>query len=197
MHMPRRFAYRFGAASVAALLLLSGLESAASFVVQTAQAASASGPTATLSASATSIVPGGSSTLTWSSTNATVCNGYGGLATRGATSGSVLVSPITSTTYGLSCSGSGGVTSTIATITVSQTNTVNANGNCAGAHAGTAMDPYPFICIANAINGLPAGGGTVIVGDGVWQTSTTYNINRGSFNLVGNSLNAKISIVGS
>jgi hypothetical protein len=99
-------------------------------------------------------------------------------------------------TYGLSCSGSGGVASTVATLTVSQTNIVNANGSCAGAHAGTPADPFPFSCIVDAINGLPTGGGTVIVGDGYWSTQyasgTTY-ISRGNWNLVGNSLNALIA----
>ncbi len=196
--MLRRFACWFGAASVAALLLLSGLETTASYVVQTAQAVSVSGPSATLSASPTSIAPGGSSTLTWSSTNATVCKGFGGLSTGDATSGSVTVNPITNTTCGISCIGSASVASTVTTLTVSQTHVVNANGNCAGAHAGSAGDPYPFSCIASAIKRLPAGGGTVIVGDGYWANSASATtIGRGNFNLVGNSLNARIVVTGS
>ncbi len=153
-------------------------------------------PTAFLSVSPTSIAPGDSTTVTWSSTNSDYCKGFAGLATSDATSGSVSVSPITTQTFGLSCVGAGGVKSAVATISVSQTNVVNANGNCAGAHAGTDGDPYPFSCIVDAINGLPGGGGTVIVGDGTWATNAPATINRGNFNLVGNSLAAKIRPVG-
>ncbi len=118
------------------LLVLSAAAAAAvttsADITITVQPAQGGGPTAALSASPTSIAPGGSTTLTWSSTNVTACNGYGGLAT-----------------------------------------------------------------IVDAINALPGGGGTVIVGDGIWATSSTsYFISRGNFNLVGNSLSAIIRPVG-
>lgn len=154
-------------------------------------------PAAFLSVSPTSISPGSSVTVSWSSGNADNCTGFGGFSTGGASSGSASASPITNTTYGLSCVNTVGVASATAALTVSQTNIVNANGACEGAHAGTSLDPYPFQCIVDAINGLPMGGGTVIVGNGVWQTSTTYTISRGNFNLVGNSLSAVISFTGS
>jgi hypothetical protein len=64
-------------------------------------------PTATLTASPTSVVQGGNSTLTWSSANATSCTGTN-FSTGGATSGSVIVTPGTTTTYLLDCSGAGG-----------------------------------------------------------------------------------------
>src|ERR1019366_935984 len=64
-------------------------------------------PTASLSASPTSITSGQSSTLTWSSTNATSCTGTG-FSTGGATSGSASVSPTVTTTYSVSCTGSSG-----------------------------------------------------------------------------------------
>jgi hypothetical protein len=74
-------------------------------------------PTLTFSASPTSITIGQSSTLTWSSTNATSCTGNG--FTPGNTSGTQLVSPTVSTTYSVTCSGAGGALTMSATVTVS------------------------------------------------------------------------------
>ncbi len=74
-------------------------------------------PTVTLTASPTSITSGGSSTLTWSSTNATSCTGTG--FTAGGTSGTATVSPTASQSYSISCTGAGGTGSSSVTITVS------------------------------------------------------------------------------
>jgi DnaJ-class molecular chaperone len=79
-------------------------------------------PTATLTASPTSITSGKSATLTYSSSNATSCTGSG--FTASGTSGSVSVSPTTSTTYSITCTGSGGTSpSESATVTVSANTT--------------------------------------------------------------------------
>src|SRR3989344_4045219 len=59
-------------------------------------------PTANISADPTSIVPPATSTITWSSTNATSCVGTN-FATGGSTSGSVVVSPVIDTTYTVVC----------------------------------------------------------------------------------------------
>jgi trimeric autotransporter adhesin len=59
-------------------------------------------PTATLSASSTSIFAGQLSTLTWGSTNASSSNGNGFL-TGGALLGSVSVAPSMTTTYSVTC----------------------------------------------------------------------------------------------
>ena len=76
-------------------------------------------PTALLSANPSTIDQGESSTLAWSSANATSCNAVGGFSTGGATSGSVLVSPSVTSNYQISCTGPGGsVNSGIATVTV-------------------------------------------------------------------------------
>ena len=64
-------------------------------------------PTATLSASPTSINAGQSSTLTWSSTNATGCSGTN--FTPNATSGSMAVTPPATTIYSITCAGAGGM----------------------------------------------------------------------------------------
>jgi PKD repeat protein len=74
-------------------------------------------PTAILSASPTSITSGQSSTLTWSSTNATSCtNNFSG----SGTSGTKVISPTLSATYTLTCTGAGGSVTSNATISVSQ-----------------------------------------------------------------------------
>ena len=83
-------------------------------------------PTTSLSASPTTITNGNSTTLTWSSTDATSCTS-GGFATGGATSGSATVSPSTTTTYTVSCTGSGGTTSGTQTVTVNPAATPTAS----------------------------------------------------------------------
>jgi hypothetical protein len=60
------------------------------------------GVSVTLSALPDRISPGDTSTLSWSSANATSCAGQN-FATGGATSGSVSVSPLVNTTYTIEC----------------------------------------------------------------------------------------------
>jgi peptidoglycan hydrolase-like protein with peptidoglycan-binding domain len=68
--------------------------------------AAAIAPTVTFLAGANPIVMGSSTSLTWSTTNATSCTGTG--FTAGASSGSVTVSPTATTTYSILCGGPGG-----------------------------------------------------------------------------------------
>jgi len=75
-------------------------------------------PTVSLSASPASIAAGESSTLTWSSTDAASCTALGGWSGAKATSGSQAVSPASTTTYTLSCSGAGGTASQGTTVAV-------------------------------------------------------------------------------
>jgi hypothetical protein len=79
----------------------------------------AAAPTVSLSASPSSITSGQSSTLSWTSTNATSCTASGGWSGNLTTSGMKTVSPTASTTYTLSCTGSGGTASASTTVTVS------------------------------------------------------------------------------
>lgn len=74
-------------------------------------------PTVTFSANPTTISVGGSSTLAWTSANATSCTGTG-FATAGATSGTASVSPGTTSDYQVACTGPGGTTTKLATVTV-------------------------------------------------------------------------------
>lgn len=93
-----------------------GQTSRAATVTVTDPAAS---PTVTFAASPTSIASGGSSTLTWSTTNATSCTAGNGWAGTKGTSGSIAVGPLSqTTTYTLSCTGTGGSASGSATVTV-------------------------------------------------------------------------------
>jgi hypothetical protein len=75
-------------------------------------------PTVSISASPASIAAGSSSTLTWSSADAASCTASGGWSGARATSGSQAVSPSSTTSYALSCTGAGGSASQSATVTV-------------------------------------------------------------------------------
>jgi len=100
---------------------------------------SASAPTVSLSASPTSIKSGSNSTLSWSSTNATSCSASGGWSGSQGTSGSISVSPTTTTTYDLTCSGNGGISSPSAiTIAVSSSggNSVSGSTGSGGSSSG-------------------------------------------------------------
>ena len=92
-------------------------------------------PTTTLTASPNSVTPGGSSTLTWSSTNTSSCVGSG-FNTGNQTNGSVSVSVSSTTTYSITCFGtSGGQQSAQATVTVSSPPPCSANAG--GSRSGS------------------------------------------------------------
>ena len=63
-----------------------------------------SDPTVTLSASPSSVVPGESTLLSWSSTEAVSCDGTN-FSTNGDTSGSITLTPSENTTYSVTCTG--------------------------------------------------------------------------------------------
>ena len=78
-----------------------------------------SAPTATLTASPTTVMAGQSATLTWTTMNATgasIDNGIG--AVTPVSGGTVKVTPATTTTYTISATGSGGTATAKATVTV-------------------------------------------------------------------------------
>jgi Peptidase A4 family len=76
-----------------------------------------SAPTASLSANPKSIAAGQSSTLTWSSVNASSCTGSGFPAS--GTSGNTVVHPSVTTSYAVTCTGNGGSAKALATVTIS------------------------------------------------------------------------------
>lgn len=75
-------------------------------------------PAVTLTASATTIPSGSTSTLKWSSKNVTSCARSGGWTGTEAISGSLEVSPLSTTTYVLACTNSAGTAQSAAKITV-------------------------------------------------------------------------------
>ena len=80
--------------------------------------ASQAAATVTLSASPASIPNGESSTLAWTSANATACSGTGKGFSPSGPSGSLAVSPGVTTTYGVTCTGAGGSASQSVAVTV-------------------------------------------------------------------------------
>ena len=81
--------------------------------------ASPTAPTLSFSANPSGIAPGASSTLSWSSTNATSCSGTG--FSPSGVSGSLAVSPTVTTTYSITCTGSGGSTTRTTPVIVNPT----------------------------------------------------------------------------
>lgn len=75
-------------------------------------------PTVSLSASPLIVISGGTSTLTWSSTNATSCVASGGWTGTKAASGTSAQSPTSTATYTLTCTGADGSTQASTTVTV-------------------------------------------------------------------------------
>lgn len=140
-------------------------------------------PSGSLSASPTSINPGSSSTLTWSSSNATsasINNGVGSVATSGSTN----VSPSSTTTYTLTVTNALGSTATSpATVTVIQppvavNDTVKTHSQ--GAYPALEMANFDPRTNNSDPNGYPltiiavgkSSHGTVAIGTG--GTSITY-----------------------
>lgn len=82
-------------------------------------AAAPAAPTVSLTANPASIASGQSSSLTWSSTNATSCTASGGWTGTKTNSGTQSVSPTSTTNYTLSCTGTGGTAQQTAIVTVS------------------------------------------------------------------------------
>jgi hypothetical protein len=107
-------------------------------------------PTVTLSVSPASITAGNSSKLTWSSTNATSCTAASpsGWTSSTATSGSQSVSPTSTTSYTMTCTGSAGhTTSSAATVTVSAA-TVS-SGSSGSSSSGSSSSSSGSSCSTN------------------------------------------------
>jgi Calx-beta domain len=108
-------------------------------------------PTVTLNASPASVTIGNSSTLTWSSTNATSCTATGAWAGAKTTSGSLATGGLTTpTTYSITCNGSGGAASASVTITINNTSTSSSSGGyCGGTSANVSWVYYNGAMTAN------------------------------------------------
>jgi hypothetical protein len=127
-------------------------------------------PTVNLSANPTTIASGGSSTLTWSSSNATSCSATSpsGWTASTTTSGSQAVSPTSTTTYTITCTGAGGSSSANSTVTVSLANgclqsTTSWQNNSLAAQTSTFtfdFDATPSANNIDTITGLSNGSAT-------------------------------------
>lgn len=80
-------------------------------------------PILTFSASPTNVLPGNSSTLTWSSANVSSCTASGASNWTGSkpTSGSVTITPTATSTYTVTCTGAAGTTPATQSLTVAVT----------------------------------------------------------------------------
>jgi len=140
-------------------------------------------PTASLTASPSTITSGGSSTLIWSSTTTTSCTGSWTGSTL-ATSGSVPVSPTVTTTYSINC---GGATAS-ATVTVSSIippPTVSLYQDATTTYAGTAYTYTVTWSSTNATSCVvqktrPDGGINPSWGTGISGSQLTYNGKTGT-----------------
>lgn len=143
-------------------------------------------PTSTLSAIPASIVEGTSTTLNWTSTNATAAtinNGVGGVTP--VPGGSVSVSPLVTTTYTLTVTGAGGQHTSQTTVTVTPNNftrtiqitgsgpvnlrsLANAAGYNGAQNANVTFEVGTGVTITGAA-GAPGGG--IAIDSGAWPTS--------------------------
>src|SRR5262249_47503132 len=104
-------------------------------------------PTVAFSASPTSIASGKISMVTWSSTNATSCTASGSWTGTKATSGTFAVSPTSTATYTLTCTGAGGTSAAASTTVVVTAAPVAVNGACGSANGTTASSkPSANLC---------------------------------------------------
>ncbi len=113
-------------------------------------------PTVLLTATPDSIGSGESSTLEWSSENATSCTGTN-FATGNATSGIVIVSPTQTTTYTVTCNGAGGEASDSAEVIYTCTPVNQCSGqNVVNSCTGAVVQSCAYQCGAGACIPPPA-----------------------------------------
>jgi len=106
-------------ANVSYTLSCTGAGGTAQATASVSVTATTPAPTVTLTAAPTSVASGASSTLTWTSTNATSCTASGGWSGAKATAGSQGTSALTTaTTFTLSCTGAGGTGQASATVSI-------------------------------------------------------------------------------
>ena len=131
-------------------------------VLVTVAAAAPVTPTVTLTTTAATITAGSTSTLKWSSKNAQVCSGSGGWSGNQGTSGTVTVSPASTTTYGLNC------TSTAGTAQASTKITVNA--------AVSAPTPAPTVTLTASPTTITTGSSSTLT----WNSSNADSCSAGN-----------------
>ena len=99
-------------------------------------------PTASLNATPDTIDVGQSTLLTWTSSNASSCVSSGGFDTGGEASNvtGISVSPIVTSSYGITCTGLAGTTTALTTVTVLQPNvSISARPTRVAVNTGTTV----------------------------------------------------------
>ena len=149
-------------------------------------------PTVTFSASPTSIPNSQSSTLAWTSANATACSGTGKGFSPSGPSGSIAVSPKTTTTYGITCTGAGGSASQSATVAVTPAPTLTV-GETVAAIGTVYVDSTP--ASKPAIGSEWPGNQGVVIAGPVSNGTTWWEVafNDGLTGWVGQSAVAAVS----
>ncbi len=137
-------------------------------------------PTAALVANPTSVISGGASTLTWSSTYSTSCAGTN-FSTSNATSGNLVVNPTATTVYGVDCTNGTLHATSSATVTVTGTPTASLGANPTSIVAGqsstlTWSSTNASTCTGTNFSTANAVSGSVAVTPSV---TTTYSVNCG------------------
>ena len=96
-------------------------------------------PSASISASPSSITQGDSSTLSWScgAADSAYISNYGGVNSDGGSAG---VSPSSTTTYGLTCYGPGGQATDYASVNVSYQSCTSAANSCGATNSGNIVN---------------------------------------------------------
>ncbi len=136
---------------------------------------SGTAPTVTLTASPTTILSGGISTLTWSSTNATSCTASGGWSGTEATSGSQSVSPTSTTSYTLTCTGGGGSASASATVAVTA-GAALITPTVAVTPSSTSITTAQSLSVAISVSGgsgNPTPTGSILLSSGSYASAST------------------------
>ncbi|HKE45955.1 MAG TPA: hypothetical protein VKB41_15590, partial [Steroidobacteraceae bacterium] len=112
-------------------------------------------PTVTLTANPTRVRSGSTTTLTWSSTDATTCTASGDWSGTKATSGTETSAALTAgSTFKLSCQGPGGSTEQQASVTISAQSSGGGGGAADATLLLTLALAWMFLCRgADAMNG--------------------------------------------
>ena len=131
-------------------------------------------PTVTLSASPTSLWYPQSSTLAWTSANATACSGTGKGFSPSGPSGSLVVSPTATTTYSITCTGAGGSASQSVAVTLTPAPTL-AVGDTVAATRKIYAYPTPSPS-ASAIGSEAPGNQGVVIGGPTSNSNTWWEV---------------------
>lgn len=187
-----------------------GNQSADSTIASATTLAPPPAPTVSLTATPTNVPAGGSSTLDWTSTDATSCTASGSWSGTKAVSGSQVVSGlVTQSTYTLTCSGAGGQASASATVTpdpdttaptVSITNpTDGATVSGSIAFTATAADNVAVNNVAFSVDGVQQGSTDMTAPYGITLDTTTLTngvhvLRATAYDASGNSAYAEVSV---